>query len=193
MQSDALEQPGAGLILSPSPALSRHWLECMRRDGLLVPIGASRYLCADAAGWPLVRRLALRTEVPRGCVVVGLTAAWALGAPVRPQALTTLTVNAVGVSGLTTPPGLTVRRTAIPPTAVLQLDGLLLTTPVRTAGDLAMIPGPETEEALRWMLGPGGAPADQVLGSLRRRGRARGVRRAALAVERIASTDQDAR
>lgn len=179
---DLVEEPG--MLLTTGPGVSGHWLESMRREGLLVPLGASHYLAADAAQWPVLRRIALRSVVPPGHTVQAITAAWAHGAPVVEQELCRIHLRPAPVQTRSSPAvGLVFTRGRLPHDAITVLDGLELTTPSWTAADLAIHGGAHVQPALEWLMGPGQAQLPEVLGLIRRRARGAILRRATRIIE----------
>ncbi|MGD8194763.1 hypothetical protein ACEXQB_009740 [Herbiconiux sp. P18] len=114
-------------------------------DGDLLAVGA-RYCpvdvarSADAAGRRDLRALALLPAVPRGLVAELTTAAWVHGAWAgvpRPLALCVRSDHRVRAAPS---PERSVRQTVLRPADVMEVAGLLVTSPQRTAVDLLRVP-----------------------------------------------------
>ncbi len=187
--SPSLPPDTASLVLGVGPGSSRHWLESMHRDGLLVPVGTEHYLRADAVNWPQARLLALRLSLPPRAVVGLSTAVWAMGGPGGCQRR--LVVIVPPSTTVRPPVGVRVHRLALPPDEVIGRGGVRLTCPVRTAADLALWGGHADGPALLWLLEEVGVSASAAWRSIRRRGRLPGLRRAGSALRRARSGDPD--
>lgn len=154
----------------------REELEAMRAEGLLVHVAGGVYLPADATGSAQARVSAIAL-VARADAVVGLaTAAWLHGAPVTPGPVEVLVPHAAGPSP--SRDGVREHRTTIGTDDTSSWAGLRVTTPVRTAADLARQPaGDRSLDALRWLLAHG-VRQRHVYAVLRANGRFRHNRRA---------------
>jgi hypothetical protein len=151
-------------------------LEVMRRDGLVVPVAGGVYLPADVAGLRTHRRAALHLLTPPEAVVGLLAAAWAHGCDVSPAPVDLLVSHSGAVGALRA--GVRVRQIEVPPVDVVTLDGLRLTTPTRTAVDVARwLPEAQARPALAELLAAGVAVED-VLGVLQEGRRYRNAVRA---------------
>ncbi len=185
----APDDDGAGLVHAPTAGMSRHWLEGMRREGLLLAVGPEHYLRADAVDWPQARQLVLRAGLPNGCVVALACAVWAHGGPMPAlDALGRLTLQVITKphTRMASQPGLRLHRSQVSAEEVEWLGDLPVTTLLRTTADLAVLGDVDDEEALAWLLArPEVSPA-AAWSLLRRRSRVPGTRRAA-AVLRLAA------
>lgn len=150
-------------------------LEAMRRDGLLVHVAGGVYLPVDVAGSVLARAAALARVVPPGGVVGMSTAAWLHGAPADFAPVEVLVPHNAGPRPAVE--GVREHHTTIPAADVVRIGGLRLTTPARTAADLARCADAGTLAALRWLLA-GSVTERQVLAVLHTNQRYRHNRRA---------------
>lgn len=120
-----------GLPFTPSQAravgITRSDLDRMLRHGVLRRVVKGAYVDAAAADTSATRALALGLVVPRGRVVHGRTASWLYGVPVP---------SGRGLIETTDPRGLH-------DTDVTEVEGVLVTTPVRTALDLGRMLNPD--------------------------------------------------
>lgn len=94
------------------------------------------YVSADTQLTLEIRARAAVELIP-GAVVSGLTAARLLGIDLGPAAGDPVEVTIAAVSGGRTPAGVRVRRRDLPAGAVVQIDGVAVTSAVVTAVDLA--------------------------------------------------------
>ncbi len=179
----------ASLVLSVGPGTSRHWLESMRREGLVVPVGTEHYLRADAVDWPQARLLALRLSLPPRAVAGLSTAVWALGGPGGAQSQLEAIVSPTTTVGQR--PGVRVHRLPLTCEEVVTQGAVRSTCPERTAADLALWGGPADGAALLWLLDEVGVHATAVWRSILGRGRVTGVRRAGSALRRADAGDPD--
>jgi hypothetical protein len=126
-------------------------LEVMRAEGLVQHLGAGIYLPSDAHTSCASRAAAFDSLVPTWGVLAMEAAAWVHGGP-RPSApFVVLTDSALGPKWL--PEGVRVRESSLPDDDVQQIGGLRITSPARTAADLARWgDGPSARESLHWLL-----------------------------------------
>lgn len=148
----------APLVHRAVDRVSRRWNDAMVRDGLLVEVALGYYLRADAVDWPLARRLLLSQALPDGTVAALSTAVWAHGGP-APRRDTPLHAIARPGTGQRTATGLSVHRFQLSAEHVQVLDGLAVTTRVRTAADLAFYGSGVDEAAFAWVM-QGVRPSD---------------------------------
>jgi hypothetical protein len=145
--------------LTVTSALPRPSLERMRADGLLVHLGAGIYLPADATCTTASRAEAFATVVPPWAVLAMEAAAWVHGGP-RPTPPFALLTSAT-TGSRTAPEGTRLSVTPLPQADVVQVNGLRLTAPLRTAVDLARAgSGPTARAAFRWLLDQHVKPAE---------------------------------
>jgi len=173
--------PIAPLVAGVSHA--REELEAMRAEGLLVNVGGRVYLPADALGSVEARRAALALVVPAGTVAGLATAAWLHGAPVRPDPVEVLIPHSAGPRPVRE--GLAEHRTTVAASDVVGWPDLLVTTPARTAADLARQADDDRSlAALRWLLDHA-VRERHVLAVLRGNGRFRNNRAARTLLRRL--------
>lgn len=154
-------------------------LELMRREGLLAHVVGGVYLPVDVARSAQARATALAQLLPAGGVVGLLTAAWLYGAPADPDPVDVLVPHTAGPRPVVA--GVREHRTSIPADDVTTLAGVPLTTPARTAADLARCDDGRALPALRWLL-DGSVTERQVLSVLRANQRFRHNRRGRVVV-----------
>jgi hypothetical protein len=162
-------------------------LAAMARDGLLAHVAGDVYLPADLTG---VRehRLAALALLVGGAVgedaVVGLlAAAWAHGARTCPDPVALLVPR---WSHAPLPDGVREHESVVPPEHVVRAGGLRLTSPARTAADVARwLPPREAEPVLADLLATG-VTREEVLAVLDGQRRVRHARRARTLVRAIA-------
>lgn len=148
--------------------------------GELVPVGSCWASVAEAQT-PSLRAEAWAVDVPdRRLVACGCSAAWIWGgrsrAPVPAEAAAPLGVRVADV------PTVRVRQVRIAPEDTVVLDGVRVTTPVRTVVDLLRTTGdldPDAVDAVRGLVAVGATDADTVRGALDALGTVPMVRQAA--------------
>lgn len=152
--SDAVWRPGP---LWPAAVLAR-----MSAEGLLVEVLDGTYLPADLVGDRRLRVAALGPAVVGAGPVALRAAAWLHGAPTAPRTVDVLAPRGAGPRAAAR--GLRPRRLAWRETDVTHLYGVAVTTPLRTAVDLARTgsgpspargrsePEPGDVGALGWLL-----------------------------------------
>ncbi|MBG6238118.1 hypothetical protein IWX78_001073 [Mycetocola sp. CAN_C7] len=153
--------------------LPRAELSAACLDGELFAVDEA-WTCADEPDRPELRAQVLASLLPRSApaerlVMMGLTAAWLLGAtdaPPRRHELCSRTTERVN---LRLPPRFVIRELRIAGNEECVVGTLRVTTPVRTAFDLARSPMPTATELLalhRLVARFGIEPADETWSSL---------------------------
>ena len=151
--------------LRAGPALPLATLDAMRLEGLVVHVAGPVYLPVDAVGHIAARRAALQVLVPAGAVVGLLAAAWAHGVTTDPDPVDVLVRRAAGGPGRVVG-GVRRREIAVPDDEVLDAGRVRLTTPARTAADVARhVPADLARPVLTALLATG-ADVDAVLAGL---------------------------
>lgn len=126
-------------------------LEVMAARGQLVRVAADVYLPADTVSSRRSRSAALGVLLGPGDVVCLGTAAWLLGAPVPPEPVEVAVPPETG--SRTGRRALQVHRLALTPEQVVDDGTVRVTTPARTAADLARRAGDtRARTALTWLL-----------------------------------------
>ncbi|KQR22062.1 hypothetical protein ASF79_07085 [Agreia sp. Leaf335] len=114
--------------------LSELWAAC--RDGELVPLSSSAFVFADVPQTPVVRALAVRPVLARRTIIERHSAAWVHGALTTPPRLHTIAVRYANRSSASRRLAI-VREVALRPGDTMSIGGIEVTTPLRTAIDLA--------------------------------------------------------
>ena len=114
--------------------LSELWAAC--RDGELVPLSSSAFVFADVPQTPVVRALAVRPVLARRTIIERHSAAWVHGALTTPPRLHTIAVRYANRSSASRRLAI-VREVALRPGDTMTIGGIEVTTPLRTAVDLA--------------------------------------------------------
>lgn len=128
----------------PAPAELRH----LHRDGVLVLMAGDAYAPADRASAPGIRAAAAALVVPPGTVLTGVAAAWVhgVGGPSLSSVCGDPGLDVISPPGLMPRPKsrdwLRIRQFALSDDDRIDLDGLAVTTPARTAVDLARLTPP---------------------------------------------------
>lgn len=177
-------------ILTPGDPFTAGELQAMALDQLVVPLYAECYLLPGTACAGDLRGRALALSLPPavlGRTVAGrLTAAWIYGCAPPPAPASLLVdhrhrISAVRPFGRTAPHRFTVHEVALGPCDVAVVGGMAVTTPLRTAVDLALhaMPG-QAEDALRRLTADSslGCPASLVRKALEGSARVPGKREA---------------
>ncbi len=159
-----LPAPTWGPVLRPGPGLSAGELASLRADGLVVAVAGGVHLVADLAGDPAARARALAELLPSRAVAAGGAAAWVHGAGPPADPVDALLPPGAGPSA-TGVPGLRVRCAALEAADVVRVGGVAVTSPTRTASDLARSDDAGAVPRLRALLARGVDPGD-VLASL---------------------------
>ena len=117
------------------PALPPATLQAMAAEGLVTHIGAGIHVPTDAQCSTTARAAAFAPLLPHWGVVGLEAAAWVLGGPTPSPPFTLLADAAVG--SRRTPEGIRVMESSLPDADVVTLAGVRVTSPARTAADLA--------------------------------------------------------
>jgi len=166
-------------VFAAGPDAPAAVLAAMTGEGLLVPALPGVWLAADAAASPAARCRALTRLAPARGVVAGGAALWARGLLATcPRVDVVLPPGAAGGSR-STPDGVRLRGLALGPGDVEALSGLALTTPARTAADVARWCPDGEQAAVAWVAAVlrAGCAAEQVRAALEVSPRSPGVRR----------------
>jgi hypothetical protein len=138
--------------------LSELWAAC--RDGELVPLSSSAFVFADVPQTPVVRALAVRPVLARRSIVERHSAAWVHGAVTTPPRLHTIAVRYANRSSASRHLAV-VREVALRPGDTMTIAGIEVTTPLRTAIDLARdraFDGPKDGPIIAKLLESSGLP-----------------------------------
>jgi len=138
--------------------LSELWAAC--RDGELVPLSSSAFVFADVPQTPVVRALAVRPVLARRSIVERHSAAWVHGAVTTPPRLHTIAVRYANRSSASRHLAV-VREVALRPGDTMAIAGIEVTTPLRTAIDLARdraFDGPKDGPIIAKLLESSGLP-----------------------------------
>jgi hypothetical protein len=156
----SLPQPGLPLaeLYSPGPLFSWPELQAMASDGVLTQLYQRGYLPPGTRPTPQLRARAasaLISPVIRQRVVAGrMTAAWIYGCAAEPDRLAMLVDANRRVSSLRSTRGCTFHEVRLGPFDVVSLGGLMVSSPLRTAVDIALHVEPgRAVPALRELLG----------------------------------------
>jgi len=148
-----LERPQVAVdaALTVSAAQPAHSLARMRADGLLVDLGAGIYLPADASCTTSSRADAFATVVPPWAALAMEAAAWVHGGPRPTPPFVLITSETAGSRPV--PDGTRLTVTPLTQADVVQISGLRLTSPLRTAVDLARAgTGATAHAAFHWLM-----------------------------------------
>jgi hypothetical protein len=145
-------------LLFPGPVFSWPELQAMASDGVLTQLYQRGYILPGTAETPHLRARAAALAVPapiRQRVVAGrLTAAWIYGCAPEPDRLALLVDAKRRISGLRSTRGCTLHEVRLGQFDVVSLGGLMVSTPLRTALDVALHVEPERAlPALKGLLG----------------------------------------
>ncbi len=114
----------------------------MAADGVLVRLARHGYLPPGAAATPQLRARAAACSIPpaiRQRVVAGrMTAAWIYGCAAEPDRMALLVDASRRVSSLRATRGCSFHEVRLGPFDVVSLGGLLVSSPLRTAVDIAL-------------------------------------------------------
>jgi hypothetical protein len=160
--------------------LGELWAAC--RDGELVPLSSSAFTFADLPQTPVIRALAVQPVLGHRMIIERHSAAWVHGALDTPPRLHTIAVRYAHRSNASRDLA-TVREVVVRPGDTTLIAGLEITTPMRTAADLARDRGfSDADDApviTRLLAGSGLPECRDYLG------RARNLPHKALALQRI--------
>jgi len=148
---------GSQELYSPGNVFSWPELQAMAADGLLNQLYQRGYMLPGTAATPQLRARAASFAVPQAIrqrVVAGrMTAAWIYGCAGEPDRLALLVDATRRVSSLRSTRGCTLHEVRLGPFDVISLGGLMVSSPLRTALDIALHVDPERAiPALRKML-----------------------------------------
>jgi len=122
-------------------------LQAMASDGVLTQLSQRGYLPPGAASTPQLRARAAACAIPppvRQRVVAGrLTAAWIYGCAREPDRIALLVDASRRVSSLRATRGCSFHEVKLGPFDVVSLGGLMVSSPLRTAVDIALHVDPE--------------------------------------------------
>ena len=142
-------------IYSPGPLFTQTELQAMAADGVLTPLFLHSYLGPGVAPSPRLRARGAASAIPeaiRRKVVAGrLTAAWIYGCGESPEKLALLVDARHRISSLRSTRGCTLHEVRLGQMDVVSLGGILVTSPLRTALDVAL--SVEAERALPTLRG----------------------------------------
>ncbi|MBO9577320.1 MAG: hypothetical protein J7480_00945 [Microbacteriaceae bacterium] len=158
-------------------------------DGELYPVGPC-YRPVDLPPDAAARASALRSTASQARVLAGRTAAWVWGAAADPGEPLSAFVPSTAAVGHTSPLlGASIRVVRLRASDVMRLDGVPLTTPLRTAIDLLCAAAPSPARADRLgvhaLLAIAGATAEDLLADLATRSRLVGRDRAIALAEAL--------
>ena len=136
-------QPGGAAVLySPGSLVSWAELQAMASDGVLTRLSQHGYLPPGAASTPQLRARAAACTIPasiRQRVVAGrMTAAWIYGCTGEPDRTALLVDANRRVSSLRGARGCTFHEVRLGPFDVVSMGGLMVSSPLRTAVDIAL-------------------------------------------------------
>jgi hypothetical protein len=144
-------------LYSPGSVFSWPELQAMATDGVLVQLYQRGYTLPGTATTPQLRARAASFAVPpaiRQRVVAGrMTAAWIYGCADEPDRLALLVDATRRISSLRSTRGCTLHEVRLGPFDVVSLGGLMVSSPLRTAMDIALhVDAERALPALRKML-----------------------------------------
>ncbi len=131
----------AKLLLAPGMPFALGELHAMKLDGVVVRVIADTFRPAATDETPELRAVAVFHHVPAAlahrAVVAQLSAAWVYGCAYPPEKFSLLIDN--DGNSVATPPlcGCTIRQVHLDPVDVLMLGAVSVTSPLRTALDVA--------------------------------------------------------
>ncbi|OFI37883.1 hypothetical protein BIU82_05095 [Arthrobacter sp. SW1] len=129
-------------LYSPSALFSYAELQSMAFDGVLQPLFGESFIAPGVSVTPRLRARAAALMVPgniRRKVVAGrMTAAWIYGCGTAPERLSLLVDAKHRVSSLRSTRGCILHEVRLGPMDVVSIGGLLVTSPLRTAVDIAL-------------------------------------------------------
>jgi len=145
-----LQEPVISELYSPSRIFSWNELQGMAFDGVLLPLYGTSYAAPGVAITHRLRARAAALTVPeriRTKVVAGrLTAAWIYGCAKPPEHLSLLVDAKHRISSLRGSTACSLHEVRLGQMDVVSLGGMLVSSPLRTAADIAL--HVETERAL---------------------------------------------
>jgi AbiEi antitoxin C-terminal domain len=145
----ACHPPGAAppVLYFPGTPFSWPELQAMAADGVLTQLSQRGYLPPGAASTPQLRARAAACSIPppiRQRVVAGrMTAAWIYGCTGEPDRIALLVDASRRISSLRATRGCSFHEVKLGPFDVVSLGGLMVSSPLRTAVDIALHVQPE--------------------------------------------------
>lgn len=151
-------QPPPSVLYSPGALFSWPELQAMASDGVLTQLYQRGYLPPGARPTPQLRARAasvLISPAIRQRVVAGrMTAAWIFGCAGEPDRLALLVDATRRISSVRATRGCTFHEVRLGPCDVVSLGGLMVSSPLRTAVDIALhVDTERAVPALRALLG----------------------------------------
>ncbi|MEZ2389584.1 type IV toxin-antitoxin system AbiEi family antitoxin [bacterium RCC_150] len=144
-------------LYGPSPLFSWAELQSMAADGVLDPLFGKTFAAPGTEVTPRLRARAAACAVPekiRRKVVAGrMTAAWIYGCAPAPEKLSLLVDVKHRISSMRSTRGCILHEVRLGRMDVVSIGGLMVTTPLRTAVDVALhVEAERAVPALRMML-----------------------------------------
>lgn len=140
--SAAAPDPPPGELYSPGALFSWPELQAMASDGVLTQLYQRGYLPPGTRPTPQLRARAaavlIRPAIRRRVVAGRLTAAWIYGCAPEPDRLALLVDATRRISSLRSARGCTLHEVRLGPFDVVSLGGLMVSSPLRTAVDIAL-------------------------------------------------------
>lgn len=137
-----LQEPELSELYSPSSIFTWPELQSMALDGILLPMYGKSYAAPGVAVTARIRARAAALTVPgrmRTKVVAGrLTAAWIYGCASPPERLSLLVDAKHRISSLRGADGCNLHEVRLGQMDVVSLGGMLVSSPLRTAADIAL-------------------------------------------------------
>ncbi|UKA47982.1 hypothetical protein LFT48_10840 [Arthrobacter sp. FW305-123] len=137
-----LQEPVLSELYSPSRIFSWNELQGMAFDGILLPLYGKSYASPGVAVTHRLRARAAALTVPeriRTKVVAGrLTAAWIYGCAKAPEHLSLLVDAKHRISSLRGSTACSLHEVRLGQMDVVSLGGMLVSSPLRTAADIAL-------------------------------------------------------
>ena len=152
-----LQEPVLPELYAPSRIFTWPELQGMALDGILLPLYGKSYASPGIAVTPRLRARAAALTVPdrmRTKVVAGrLTAAWIYGCASPPERLSLLVDAKHRISSVRSARGCNLHEVRLGQLDVLSLGGMLVSSPLRTAADIALhVESDQALPALRRLL-----------------------------------------
>ncbi|MEV7604466.1 hypothetical protein AB0N65_03370 [Paenarthrobacter sp. NPDC089322] len=152
-----LQEPVLHELYAPSPLFTWPELQCMASDGILRPLYGRSFVAPGVTVTTRLRARAAALTVPermRRKVVAGrLTAAWIYGCANPPERLSLLVDAKHRISSLRGAGGCSLHEVRLGQMDVVSLGGMLVSSPLRTAADIALhVEAPRALPALKRLL-----------------------------------------
>ena len=150
--------PTPAELYSPGALFTWPELQAMASDGVLVQLYQRGYLPPGTRATPQLRARAaavlIRPAIRQRVVAGRMTAAWIFGCAAEPDRLALLVDANRRISSLRSTRGCTFHEVRLGPYDVVSLGGLMVSTPLRTAVDIAVhVEAGRAVPALRALLG----------------------------------------